>query len=66
MSASHPQKGNLPARKVNLRQKMAEMEPCPTSRRTLRTPNLHKRLSTPPTADSPSITVADGARRQYL
>jgi len=27
MSASHPQKGNLPARKVKSRQKMAEMEP---------------------------------------
>jgi hypothetical protein len=27
MSANHPQKGNLPARKVKSRQKLAEMEP---------------------------------------
>ena len=27
MSANHPQKGNLPARKVKSRQKMAEIEP---------------------------------------
>ena len=27
MSASHPQKGNLPTRKVKSRQKLAEIEP---------------------------------------
>ena len=29
MSAVHPQKGNLPARKVKSKKKMAEMEPAP-------------------------------------